>query len=122
MRLMTRLIETRPETPGTVLVREREPVRMLAVVHDVSREPSWCEDWVARALEGALVEAERRGMQAVGLEMLGCMHGRLDPTRFAALLKAALERMAPRKLRRIWLLPSRRQKPEEVGRCLRQAP
>lgn len=122
MRLMTRLIETRPETPGSVLVREREPVRMLAVVHDVNREPSWREEWVARALERALEKAEQRGMHSVGLEMLGCMHGRLDPVRFASLLKATLARLAPCKVRRIWLMPSRKRKPGEIGRCLREAP
>ena len=61
MRLMTRLIETLPETPGSVLVRERDPVRMLAVVHDVNQDPSWREAWVHRALEGALQEAEPEG-------------------------------------------------------------
>ena len=122
MRLMTRLIETRPEIPGTVLVRERNPVRMLAVVHDVNREPSWREDWVARALEAALETAEQRGMRSVGLEMLGCMHGRLDPARFASLLKSVLAGQAPCSLRRIWLMPSRKRKPGEIGRCLREAP
>jgi len=122
MRLMTRLIETRPATPGSVLVRGRDPVRMLSVVHDVNREPSWRETWVARALERALDEAEQRGMRSVGLEMLGCVHGRLDPARFASLLKAALARLAPRKVRRIWLMPSRKRKPGEIGRFLREAP
>ena len=122
MRLMTRLIETLPETPGSVLVRERDPVRMLAVVHDVNQDPSWREAWVHRALEGALQEAEQRGMRSLGLEMLGCMHGRLEPFRFASLLKSTLERMAPRRVRRIWLMSSRRRTPEEIGRFLREAP
>jgi hypothetical protein len=38
MRVMTKLIETHPETPGSVLVKGKRPLRMLAIVHDLNLE------------------------------------------------------------------------------------
>ncbi len=119
LRLMTRLIETRPETPGTVLVRGRGPYRLLAVVHDLNQEPTWRESWAARALEEVFDRAEACGWRALCLEMLGCVHGRLDPGRFAALLRAAVLGRPSCKVRRVWLLPARRWTPEATARLLR---
>ncbi len=119
MRLMTRLIETRPETPGRVLVRRGAPLRMLAIVHDLNQDPSWRESWVARALEEAIHRAEEQGLGSVGLEMLGCMHGRLEPARFLALLGEAIERNAPRSVRRLWLVPPKGRRAEEIAGRIR---
>jgi len=121
IRLMTRLIETRQETPGSVLVRGRGPYRMLAIVHDVEQDPTWKEEWVAEALERVLREAEARELRSVSLEMLGCMHGRLGSARFATLFEAAVLRVRPRWLKRVWLLVPRKMKPNVVARKLRKA-
>ncbi|UCF56702.1 MAG: hypothetical protein JSW15_11625, partial [Deltaproteobacteria bacterium] len=36
MKVMTRVIETQPKTPGSVLVRGKSPLRFLAIVHDLN--------------------------------------------------------------------------------------
>jgi len=120
MRLMTRLIETRPETPGHVLVRGRGPYRMLAIVHDVDQEPSWREEWVAEALERVLRKAQSLGIEALSLEMLGCMHGRLAPRRFSALFREAVRCAGPGSLKRVWLRVPRKVTPSAVAGLLRE--
>jgi len=121
IRLMTRLIETRQETPGSVLVRGSGPYRMLAIVHDVEQDPTWREEWVAEALEQSLREAEARELRCISLEMLGCMHGRLGSARFAALFEEAVLRVRPRRLKRVWLRVPRKRNPGVVARMLREA-
>jgi hypothetical protein len=104
MRVMTRVIETQPETPGTVLVRGKRPLRFLAVVHDLNQEPSWREEWVAHCLEKIFVEAESRKLKSIALPFLGTLHGRLKRGRFLELLAHALSQTELRYLERIWLV------------------
>jgi hypothetical protein len=105
IRVMTSLLEVEPREPGTILVRERVPLELAAIVHDLDEEPSWREEWIVAALDRALAEAERRQLRAIGLEMLGAIHGRLERPRFLQILRQALQRADPRKLERIWLIP-----------------
>ena len=104
MRVMTRVIETRPETPGTVLVRGKRPLRLLAVVHDLNQEPSWREEWVADCLEKIFAETESRKLKSIALPFLGTLHGRLEKGRFLELLGYALSHTELRHLERIWLV------------------
>ena len=104
VRLMTRVIETRPETPGSVLVKGKDPLRLLAIVHDLNQDPSWREEWIASALDGIFREAESRGLQSIALPFLGTLHGSLDKERFIKLLGSALERTSPSHLKRLWLV------------------
>jgi hypothetical protein len=105
IRLWTELHELEPAVAGSVIVRPGSPPRWLAVVHDLSLDPTWRENWVAAALEGVLREAARRAVSRLGLEPLGCVHGKLQPDRFASLLAAALDRVHPRTLERLWIMP-----------------
>ncbi|NVM25068.1 MAG: hypothetical protein HWN70_04000 [Desulfobacterales bacterium] len=104
VRLMTRVIETRPETPGTVLVKGKRPLRLLAIVHDLNQDPSWREEWIVSALDGIFREAESRRLQSIALPFLGTSHGSLEKERFIELLRSALERMSPNHLKRLWLV------------------
>jgi len=103
-RIMTRLIETQPQAPGSILIRGIVPLRLLAVVHDLNQDPSWKEEWIEKALEGVFQEAEGRSLSAVALPLLGTVHGTLESGRSVALLAAVLGRTAPRRLKRIWLM------------------
>jgi hypothetical protein len=105
IRVMTSLLEVEPRDPGSIMVRDRFPLEFAAIVHDLDQEPSWREEWVIRALDRALLEAERRHLRSIGLEMLGAIHGRLERPRFLQLLRQALQRIDPRRLERIWLIP-----------------
>jgi len=105
IRVMTSLLEVEPREPGTIFVRDRFPLEIAAIVHDLDQEPSWREEWVVSALDRAIAEAERRRLRSVGLEMLGAIHGRLERPRFLQLLRHALQRLNPSTLERVWLIP-----------------
>jgi hypothetical protein len=104
IRVMTEVNTASPLAPGSIVVREGAPARFLAIVHDLDREPSWEEEWVERALDGALREAAARGLRSLGLQMIGSVHGGLPSDRFLCLLREALRRVAPECLARIWLI------------------
>jgi hypothetical protein len=103
-RVMTRLIDTKPQIPGTVLVRGRRPLRLLAIVHDLNQEPSWKEEWITHALYRVFQAAESRRLQAVALQMLGTVHGSLEKRRFAFLLRSAIDGTLFHHLKRLWLI------------------
>jgi len=100
-----------PAEPGTVVAREGSPLRLLAVVHDLSQDPSWCEEWVAAALEAVVREADLRTVRSLVMPPLGRVHGALPRERLVVLLRAALQACAPRHLERLCLVVP----DEEVG-------
>jgi hypothetical protein len=104
MRVMTRVLETRPRLPGSVAVRGTHPLRLLAIVHDLNQEPSWKEEWVACALEGIFREAESRRLRSIAIPFLGTLHGSLEKETFLGLLKGALEKISPVHLKQLWLV------------------
>ncbi len=104
MRVMTKVIETCPEEPGSVLVKGERPLRMLAIVHDLNREPTWKEEWVESALRGIFQEAERRRLESLALPFIGTLHGKLGKGRFVGMLREVLECMEFKHLRKVWLV------------------
>ena len=67
MKLKTRLIETRPKEPGTVLVKGKNPIRFLAIIHDFNEDPTWREAWIESALEAVFQETENRKIESIAL-------------------------------------------------------
>jgi hypothetical protein len=106
IRLMTDLIETKPESVGSVLIQGSQPLRFLAIVHDVNQEPTWQEEWIESALREILRLVELRRLQAIGLPLIGTLHGRLKNQRFAALLGRVLRQTPLNHLKRLWLITS----------------
>ena len=104
IRVLTEAVEARPETPGSVIVKDGHPMQFLAIVHDLDREPSWKEEWVVNALDGIFREAEKRKLRSIALPLVGTLHGSLEKSRFIALLREALERKSPGHLKRLWLV------------------
>jgi hypothetical protein len=101
---MTAAHAERSRQPGTVVVRGGHPLRLLAIVHDLAKAPSWREEWVASALDAVFAEVAARRLGSLGLPPLGCVHGRLPPAVFGALLRDALARSRPPTLRELWLI------------------
>lgn len=101
--LLSAAVDFVPPRPGSVVIREGHPVELLAVVHDLDADPTWREEWVARALSLALGEVDERGLTTVALPMLGAIHGSLDPIRFLDLLARTLDGACPRNIRNVWL-------------------
>jgi hypothetical protein len=104
IRVLTEALEARPETPGSVLVKDGHPLQLLAIVHDLDQGPSWKEEWIVSALEGIFRETDKRKLRSIALPLLGTLHGSLEKKRFIALLRDSLERKPPSHLKRLWLV------------------
>ncbi len=100
--LVEDMVSFQPADPGSVVVQAGSPVRLLAVVHDIDRTPTWTEAWIERAILSVLQETDRHRLASLCLPVLGAMHGSMKTARFATLLRRALEQHPPRRLRRIW--------------------
>jgi hypothetical protein len=104
LKTLTEAHEAEPETPGSVVVRGGHPLELLAVVHDLARDPTWKEEWVATALQNILVEAKNRELRSLSMPLLGSLHGKLAAGRVAELLGAALRNTPTGSLERVWLV------------------
>jgi len=108
IRIWNALKDVAEAVPGSVIVKRGRPLKFLAVVHDLARDPTWKEEWVAAALARVLAECERRGLKSLGLPPLGTVHGKLAHERFVELLCSAIDRQ-PSTLERIWIVAPRDQ-------------
>jgi len=90
--------------PGSVLVRKTEPLRFLAIVHDIDCEPTWREEWIASAINGTVEEAEWRRLASLGMPLLGTRHGNVEMRRVALWLGRCLSRTSFRYLKRVWVI------------------
>ncbi|HLO25075.1 MAG TPA: hypothetical protein VK187_03110 [Geobacteraceae bacterium] len=79
VRLLTELHEAEPLAPGTVLVREEHPLKLLAVVHDFGADPCCRPEWIEAALAGILRICRERQLRSLLLPLLGVRHGRVRP-------------------------------------------
>jgi hypothetical protein len=104
IRIWTQVHEMTPAEPGSVSVAGGHPLRLLAVVHDLSEDPTWREEWVARAVTEILAEVARRRLCGLGLSLLGAVHGRFPVRSFLEIVRAALEQDRPPTLDRLWLI------------------
>jgi hypothetical protein len=104
IRVMTHMIEARPEKVGSVLVSGGNPIRFLAIVHDVDQEPTCREEWVEAALRNIFIKTEQRGFKSLGLPFLGTLHGKLEAKRFVVLLSRVLLETTFNYMRRLWLI------------------
>ena len=75
---------------GMTYAIEGSPLLLMAVVHDLGREPSWDEKTIAAAYAGVAYELRERGLTDVVCPLLGTVHGRFDPVLSLAYLEAAL--------------------------------
>lgn len=112
--LLERAAEFEPLEPGSVVARGGDPVELLAVVHDLDRDPTWRVAWVEAALAEVMRELHARGASGVALPVLGGVHGDLHPIRFRRLLQDAVESSPPWALQRICLQVPRGVDPRTV--------
>lgn len=102
LRVIDAAVSAEPLAPGSVRVRRGTPLRLLAVVHDLSSDPTCREEWVEAALAEVVALAEGRRLAAVSLPLLGTVHGRIQQTRALLLTRRALE-TAERYPQHVWL-------------------
>ena len=104
IRLMTDLLEAQPKSVGSVVVQGRNPIRFMAIVHDVDHDPTCRQKWVQCALNEIFREAERRKLRTLGMPLIGTLHGKLVTQHFAELFSQALLQASLKHLRRVWLI------------------
>jgi hypothetical protein len=96
--------EQRPQPPGEVLLKRGKPLRILAVVHDLDREPSCREEWISAALDGMLRRCVQSKIRSLALPLLGTVHGRFNGMHFVRLLRKALKAHNLPYPERVWLI------------------
>jgi len=104
IRLMAELEAFKPKEIGSVIVKNGNPLKLLAVVHDVNKEPTCRGKWVEKALQAVFREVERRGIQSLGMPLLATRHGRLPCSRFAQLLSRVLAQNDFQSLKKLWIV------------------
>jgi hypothetical protein len=100
--VFTATLEAEPAALGSVVLRGKAPVELLAVVHDLDREPSVTPDDVARALEQVMACCRDRALRRIALPLLGLRHGLIDREVVIELTARALA-SAP-ELAAVWLV------------------
>ena len=95
-----------PARPGSVVLRRRRRLELLAIVYDIDREPMWRERWIEDALDTVFETARQQRISALGLPLLGTGHGSMHPARVAHLIARALRRSPSGGLRRLWIQAS----------------
>jgi hypothetical protein len=103
LRIMTDLLQAEPQTPGSVLVGQEEPLQLLAVVYDFAAEQLCRPEWVEAALRGIFAVAEEQKLAVLALPLLGVRHGRFPLACFAELLAKVVRETPLRRLRKLWL-------------------
>lgn len=104
LRFMAELAKLQPETPGSVVIKGKKPLRLMAIVHDVNKEPTWRESWIKKALINIFKEIENRQISMLGLPLIGTKHGRFENHRFGELLAEAIRISPFNYLKKIWLI------------------
>ncbi len=104
LKVLAEVHAARPLDPGSVVVRDGRPLRLLAVVHALDEEPTWREEWIAEALRGIFRETGRRRLRSLGLPLLGSVHGRLAIGRSLELIRRVLDEALPDHLEHLWLM------------------
>ena len=89
IRLMTRIMETKPKKPGSIITRNAS---WYAIVHDLDVEPSWRQKWIEDAYLAILKLAETKRVQKLGLPLLGSVHGNFSPEQS---LKILIQNITP---------------------------
>ena len=92
-----------PKTLGSLLIRDGEPIRMLAVVHDLDREPSWNEEAISESIRKVFQACGDGGIGRVAMPFLGTKWGTLAPHRFVRLLGDSLSGLDPSGEILVWL-------------------
>lgn len=103
IRIMTELLDTKPLSAGTVLLREGWPLTMVAVVYDFDAAPSCRSRWITAALEEILRICRERQVRSLLLPLPGVRHGRLSLRKALRLVTNVLKENTYGGLRRVLL-------------------
>lgn len=77
--------------PGEVIVKSYNPIRLLAIIHDLNCEPTWSIDWVKKTIENIFSLCREKELKSLGLPILGTQFGKLENEEFLKLLVSQLQ-------------------------------
>ena len=89
--------------PGSVIIRDNKIIKLLAVVHDLAKEPSWKAEWIEQALNNVFNISNSYGIRTIKLPILGAQHGRYPMEDFISLLAQRIDHH-PASFEKIWLV------------------
>ena len=101
--VLARMEGSLPAEPGSLILREGDPMRILAVVHDLDRDPTWKESWVSKALTELFREAEERGICELLVSLFGPVRGGMPARSFLQLLSEVMRARARGTDVRVWI-------------------
>jgi hypothetical protein len=103
VRLLTELHEAEPLLPGAVMIRDDQPLTLLAVVHDFSADPCCRHEWIVSALEDILRICRERQVTSLLLPLFGVRHGAMKLEEIVPLTIETLRTHAPLSLSSVFL-------------------
>ena len=91
-------------TPGQVIIRDTQPLRLQVIIHDLEQEPSCSELWIFQVLQQILEIAEARSLRALQLPLLGTRYSKLGTDQLFDILLEVITRQRPAPIDRLWLV------------------
>ena len=90
--------------PGEVIVKSFNPMRFLAIVHDLDCDPTWNTDWINAAIENVFDLCCDKELASLALPVLGSQFGKIDNETFIKLLVTQLQHKQSDFPEQIWLI------------------
>lgn len=88
--LVSRMEKQKPLVPGSILIRNEKPERLIAIIYDIDQKPICRNEWIATALQKILDECEQAKIHSLLMPVLGETHGDITRDQFRDLLDTAL--------------------------------
>lgn len=101
IRLMTEIHETRPHTPGTLIVNDAS---WYGVVIDLDQEQICRREWIEEAYENIGRRINLKKVGTIGVHLLGTIHGKMDLQFCLDRFVSAVGRWQCKSLEDVWLI------------------
>ncbi len=118
VRIMTELLDTKPLPAGTVMLREMDPLLMVAVVYDFDSVPCCRPRWVSTALREVFRICRLRKIQSLLLPLPGSRYGRFPARKSLRLVFRILRHDGDCGLRRVSFVCTTEEEKETVDQLL----
>lgn len=103
IRTMTNAMQVQPQQPGSILVCQGSPLRLLAITNDFDQDPPCRPLWVAAALNNLIDIVFRHEISSLVMPPLGRTAKVIGLGEFISLLQQAFGPVRQLPLKRLWL-------------------
>ena len=90
--------------PGQVIVKLTTPMRLIAIVYEIGRQPVSRQEWIVTALEKIFQEIEIHQARYLAMPLLGVAHSHYPDTDFLELLCSVLPALQANYPEKLWLV------------------